>query len=60
MRQKWRERNKPTWQKQPKCPVTDEMDKLVVYIYKGILLGHKKKERKPFAYGPRDYHIKWS
>jgi len=27
------------------------MDKLVVYIYKGILLGHKKKEIKPFAYG---------
>ena len=46
-------------QKQPKCPSTDEWIKKLWYIYKGILLSHKK-ERKNAIYsnvdGPRDCH----
>ena len=39
------------------------MDKDVVYIYKGILLSHKKEQINAIfsnTDGPRDYHTKWS
>ena len=38
-------------------------EKDVVYVYKGILLGHKKDWNNSTCsnmYGPRNYHIKWN
>ena len=39
------------------------MDKDVVHIYNGILLGHKKEQNNAICSnmdGPRDYYTKWS
>ena len=50
-----------TW-KQPKCPLTDEWTKKVLYIYE-YYSAIKKNEIMPFAAtmdGPRDYHNKKS
>ena len=45
-------------------PIDKWMDKEdVIYIYKGILLSHKKEWNNAIYSnmdGPRDYHTKWS
>ena len=51
-----------TW-KQPKCPLTDEVWRSVVYIYNGILLSHQQEWNNDICSnmaGPRDYDTKWS
>ena len=35
--------------KQPKCPLVDEWNTTMEYLYSGILLSHKKKKTLPFA-----------
>ena len=35
--------------KQPKCPLVDEWNTTMEYLYSGILLSHKKKKNLPFA-----------
>ena len=44
--------------KQPKCSSTDVDKEDVVYIYKGILISHKKQNTAicSNAYGPREYY----
>ena len=34
--------------KQPKCQLTNKLDKEVVHTYNGILFSHKKNEILPF------------
>ena len=49
--------------KQYKCPSTEEWIKVMVHIYNGILLSHKKEWNSAICSNmdkPRDYHIKWS
>ena len=45
-------------------PIDRGMDKeVVVHIYNGILLSHKKEQKNAICSnmdGPRDYHTEWS
>ena len=51
-----------TW-KQTRCPSTDEWIKVVVHIYNGILLSHKKEHiwvSSDEVDEPRTYYTEWS
>lgn len=48
-------------QKQPKCPSTGWLDKVMVYTHTGISLSHKKWDNAISNMDvPRDDHIKWN